>query len=99
MLTTYLCVCHLLSVHFYNHCCCVVVYQVHHDLAKYHEIGRFAENGDESKIDWDSALFHEEIAAKLGVKDAIITMAKIYLGLPHDILVSCEVPVSVDIIP
>lgn len=67
--------------------------QVHHELAKYHEIGRFALDGDEKKIDWQSALFHEEHAANLGIPEAIITMAKIYLHLPHDVLVSCEVGV------
>lgn len=68
--------------------------QVHHDLAKYHEIARFALDGDEALIDWESALFHEEHAANLGVAEAITTMAKIYLRLPHDVLVSCTVPVS-----
>jgi len=69
-----------------------VLGQVHHELAKYHEIGRFALDGDESRIDWKSALFHEEHAAELGIPEAIVTMAKIYLHLPHDVLVSCEVP-------
>ena len=67
--------------------------QVHHDLAKYHEIGRFALDGNEDLIDWESALFHEENAADLGIPEAITTMAKIYLHLPHDVLVSCTVPV------
>ncbi|XP_067943994.1 eukaryotic elongation factor 2 kinase-like isoform X2 [Watersipora subatra] len=66
--------------------------QVHHDLAKYHEIGRFALDGNEDLIDWESALFHEENAADLGIPEAITTMAKIYLHLPHDVLVSCTVP-------
>lgn len=63
-------------------------------MAKYHEIGRFAIDGDETKINWDSALFHEEHAADLGVPEAIVTMSKIYLGLPHDVLVSCHLPAS-----
>ena len=71
---------------------------MHHELAKYHEIGRFALDGDENKIDWSSALFHEEHAAELGISEAIVTMAKIYLNLPHDVLVSCEVPVSVQLV-
>ena len=71
---------------------------MHHELAKYHEIGRFAIDGDENKIDWSSALFHEEHAAELGISEAIVTMAKIYLNLPHDVLVSCEVPVSVQLV-
>ena len=71
---------------------------MHHELAKYHEIGRFALDGDENKIDWSSALFHEEHAAELGISEAIVTMAKIYLNLPHDVLVSCEVPVCVQLV-
>lgn len=51
-------------------------------------------DGEESLIDWSSALFHEGHAAALGVAEAITTMAKIYLHLPHDVLVSCSVPVS-----
>lgn len=63
--------------------------QIHHDLAKYHEIGRFVLA--DSEIDWSAALFHEEHAALLGIKEAIVTMAKIYLQLPHDVLVECTV--------
>lgn len=64
-------------------------------MAKYHEIGRFAINGDEQKVDWDSALYHEEHAADLGVPEAVVTMSKIYLSLPHDVLVSSHLPASV----
>lgn len=67
---------------------------MHHEIAKYHEIGRFAPDANEQKIDWSSALFHEDHAAMLGVPEAIVTMAKIYLHIPHDVLVSCVVPVS-----
>ncbi|XP_074647472.1 eukaryotic elongation factor 2 kinase-like isoform X2 [Tubulanus polymorphus] len=66
-----------------------VLGNIHHDLAKYHEAGRFVMN--DAEIDWDAALFHEEHAAQLGVMDAIITMARLYLGLPRDVLINCEV--------
>ena len=66
--------------------------QIHHDLAKYHELGRFAENDNE--IDWDAALFHERLAADLGVMEAILTMAKLNIGMQPDVLVNCSVTVS-----
>lgn len=61
-------------------------------MAKYHEIGRFSI--EEDVIDWESALFHEEHAAQLGVLEAITTMARLYLGLQRDIFVNCIVEVS-----
>ncbi|KAI0222547.1 Eukaryotic elongation factor 2 kinase [Lamellibrachia satsuma] len=64
--------------------------QIHHDLAKYHEMGRFAVS-DNDGGDLGAALFHEQHAADLGVKEAIVTMAKIYLHMPRDILVNCTV--------
>lgn len=66
--------------------------QVHHDLAKYHELGRFAKEGEPN--DLEAAVYHEEIAANLGIKEAIMTMAHIYLGQQHDILVQVVVEVS-----
>ncbi|XP_059168099.1 eukaryotic elongation factor 2 kinase-like [Physella acuta] len=66
-----------------------VLGQIHHEMAKYHEIGRFSVQ--EEIIDWESALFHEEHAAQLGVLEAIITMAKLYLGLQRDLFVNCIV--------
>lgn len=65
--------------------------QIHHEMAKYHEIGRFSVQ--EEIIDWEAALFHEEHAAQLGVLEAIITMAKLYLGLQRDLFVNCIVQV------
>ena len=41
-----------------------------------------------------AALFHEQHAADLGVKEAIVTMSKIYLGMPRDVLVNCTVEVG-----
>ena len=71
----------------YLHACCRA--QVHHDLAKYHELGRFSK--DESLIDWKAALFHETVAADLGVMEAIVTISKIHLGHQPDVLVNCKV--------
>ena len=70
----------------------LVLTQVHHDLAKYHELGRFAV--DDNDIDLESAFYHEQQAAALGVMEAIKCMSHIYLGLPREILVSYEVEVS-----
>jgi len=72
--------------------------KIHHELAKYHEIGRFCDKHDE-KIDWDSALFHEVHAAELGELEAIITLAKLYLNMEREVLVNCTVgddPENVD---
>ena len=61
--------------------------QVHLEMARYHEMGRFSDtttNTDD--YDKESAFFHLKQAANLQVKEAIVTLAKIYLQLPHDIL-------------
>lgn len=68
--------------------------QVHHDLAKYHEMGRFILPGSVDAPDLQAALFHEQQAAELGVKEAIVTMANIYLQRPQDVLASITVDVS-----
>ncbi|CAG0893568.1 unnamed protein product [Darwinula stevensoni] len=67
--------------------------QIHLDLAKYHELGRFSEsNGDD--YDREAAMFHLRHAADLGVMEALITIAHIHFQLPHDILTDIEVPES-----
>lgn len=70
--------------------------KVHHEMAKYHEVGRFVldDTKDEKLIDWESAIFHEEHAAELGELDAMVTMAKLYLGQERDVLVNCIVEPS-----
>ena len=68
--------------------------QIHHEMAKYHEIGRFCEKNEED-IDWDSAIFHETHAAELGELEAILTMAKLYLGMERDVLINCTVEVGI----
>jgi len=66
-----------------------VLGQIHHEMAKYHEMGRFSVVEDE--VDWDAALYHEEHAAELGVLEAINTLAKLYLGLQRDLFLNCTV--------
>lgn len=64
-------------------------------MAKYHEVGRFVlgDSKDEKLIDWESAIFHEEHAAELGELEAMVTMAKLYLGQDREVLVNCVVEV------
>ncbi|CAF2150474.1 unnamed protein product [Rotaria magnacalcarata] len=59
--------------------------QIHLEMCKCYQVGRFSELGTED-FDAESALFHLELAAELCVKDAIFTLAKIYLDLPRDLL-------------
>ena len=63
--------------------------QIHHSLAIYHEMGRFG-----SDIDWEAAAYHEKQAAELNVLDAMLTMAKISLGLPHELLANCSLVID-----
>lgn len=67
-------------------------------MAKYHELGRFSTNTNstEPEVDWEAALFHEEYAAQLGVMEAILTLAKLYLGIQRDVLVNATVQVRGD---
>ncbi|RMZ94800.1 eukaryotic elongation factor 2 kinase isoform X2 [Brachionus plicatilis] len=72
--------------------------QVHLEMARYHEMGRFVDNTSicepMSDYDHESAFFHLKQAAELGVKEALITLAKIYLQLPHDLLCTYSVEES-----
>lgn len=72
-----------------------VLGQIHHEMAKYHEIGRFLATPD-CPIDWNSAFFHEKHAAELGVLEALITLARLYLGLQRDVLADCPMEVDID---
>ncbi|KAK2154375.1 hypothetical protein LSH36_269g00033 [Paralvinella palmiformis] len=71
-----------------------VLGQIHHELAKYHDLGRFSDKL--APIDADAVLFHEQHAADLGVKEAILTMANLYLGIPQDVLVNFTIQPSED---
>lgn len=64
--------------------------QVHLELAKYNDVGRFTNHEPQM----DCAMFHLEQAAACSVLPAIVTMAEIYLQLPHDILASATVKAS-----
>ncbi|EGT51003.1 CBN-EFK-1 protein [Caenorhabditis brenneri] len=78
-----------------------VLGQIHIDLARYHELGRFIETDPEQKemldgsendarapikYDKQSAIFHLDIARKCGILEAVLTSAHIVLGLPHELL-------------
>lgn len=62
-----------------------VLGQIHLDLAKYHEMQRFTKP-DSVGYDQDAALFHLRHAADCGNLQAIINVARMFIGLPHDIL-------------
>lgn len=57
--------------------------QVHLALAKYHEVCRFTEDGC---YDREAARFHLRAAAECGIVAAIVSLARMFCGLPHDIL-------------
>ncbi len=59
--------------------------KVHLELCHYHEIGRFLIK-ECDPIDFESAFFHLRQAAKLGQLDALVNLAKIYMGMPRDLL-------------
>jgi len=42
-----------------------------------------------------AAIFHEHCAAELGIKEAIVTLAGIHLGLPHELLVNVFLEVCI----
>ncbi len=60
-----------------------VLGQVHLALAKYHEVCRFTDDGS---YDQEAALFHLNAAANCGIVTAIVSLARMYCGLSHDIL-------------
>ena len=62
-----------------------VLGQIHLDLAKYHEMQRFTQP-DSTGYDRKAALYYLRHAADCGHLEAIITMARIALQLPHDVL-------------
>lgn len=57
--------------------------QVHLALAKYHEICRFTDDGTYDK---EAALFHLKAGAECGIVNAMVSVARLYCGLPHDVL-------------
>jgi len=61
---------------------------IHLELARYHEVCRFV---DDAMYDKEAAMFHLRCSAKCGTLPAILTLAKIYAGMPHDLLSEVEV--------
>jgi elongation factor 2 kinase len=72
-----------------------VLGQIHFDIAKYHEIQRFTKPDTEG-YDKEAALFHLRHAADCGNLDAIITMARVALQLPHDVLTDLTMDESIE---
>lgn len=63
--------------------------QIHLELCKYHELGRFAVSEDTRNF--KAAIYHLEQAAHCGILEAILAAARIYLQLPNDILTDLHV--------
>nr|XP_054762938.1 eukaryotic elongation factor 2 kinase-like [Lytechinus pictus] len=64
--------------------------QIHLDMAKYHELGRFV--ADDNDRNMEAAIYHLRHAADCGVLEAIQAMARICLQLSHDVLTEVTVP-------
>ncbi|KAL3308644.1 Eukaryotic elongation factor-2 kinase, partial [Cichlidogyrus casuarinus] len=61
--------------------------QVHHELARLHQSGRFVKEAEENadlKINWEAVLFHEDCAAQLQCLDATLALAHFHLGMDFD---------------
>ncbi|EDV19419.1 uncharacterized protein TRIADDRAFT_33592 [Trichoplax adhaerens] len=61
--------------------------KIHFELARYNEMGRFTDK----EPDLESGFYHLLLAANLGLTDAVINAANIYLQSPHDILIDFSV--------
>lgn len=51
-------------------------------------MGRFLADQSSDEYDMEAAFYHLKQAADLGIKEAMLNLAKIYLDLPHDVLAS-----------
>ena len=78
-----------------NHTGGSVLGQIHLDMAKYHEMQRFTK-ADQEGYDKEAALFHLRHSADCGNLEAIITMARVALQLPHDVLTDLTMNESVE---
>lgn len=67
--------------------------KIHLEMCKYHEVGRFVHNESEP-FDQNAAFYHLQLAANLGLTDALVNCAKIYMQLPHDILPEFKIEVK-----
>lgn len=72
-----------------------VLGRIHLDLAKYYEMQRFSVPGADG-YDQQSALFHLRHSADCGHLEAIITMGRMALQLPHDVLSDVTMDDSVE---
>lgn len=66
--------------------------QIHLELCRYYENGRFSLEDDPLTYNKEAALFHLEMAARCGNLEGLRTLAKMYQGIAHDILESVELP-------
>ncbi|XP_018013401.1 eukaryotic elongation factor 2 kinase isoform X2 [Hyalella azteca] len=66
----------------------IILGQVHLDMAKYYELNRFNEEGE--NYDRDAAVFHVMQAAHCGLVEGLLAAAQLLLGLPHYILPDTE---------
>lgn len=78
-----------------------VLGQIHLEMARCHENGRFGAGGDgntahvqEGQYDQEAAVFHLEQAARCGILEALLVLAKVHLGLPHDMLEDWSLPAT-----
>ncbi|CAN7976489.1 unnamed protein product, partial [Ixodes persulcatus] len=64
-----------------------VLGQIHLEMARCHQTGRFgAEEDEEGNYDQEAAVFHLEQAAQCGALEALLELARAHLGMPHDLL-------------
>ncbi|EEC15469.1 elongation factor 2 kinase, putative [Ixodes scapularis] len=64
-----------------------VLGQIHLEMARCHQTGRFgAEEDEEGDYDQEAAVFHLEQAAQCGALEALLELARAHLGMPHDLL-------------
>ena len=61
-------------------------------MARCHEIGRFYADAEiPPPVDWPSAVYHAEMATKLGVVEGALNLAKLYLDMERNMFENYEV--------
>lgn len=63
---------------------------IHLELCRYYESGRFSSEEESHTYNKEAALYHLEQAAKCGIMEALLTLAKMYKGSAHDLLQEIE---------
>ncbi|OQR69442.1 eukaryotic elongation factor 2 kinase-like [Tropilaelaps mercedesae] len=66
--------------------------RIHIELARYYENGRFSSEDDPLSYNKEAALLHVNMAAQCGNVEGLLTLAKMYQGVPHDLLEDVELP-------